>query len=147
MAKNVQLKQIMWGYILLCWMSVVFASDLSFAEGIESIPFKAFGYVAILSILGGMAATLPKIINPSIKIDNLYLEIIKDVVMSFVAGLILFFVAIWRVWPWSVTCLLIILGGAGNAKVLDIALNNGFFPRLAQIFGKMPDAAPPENKP
>lgn len=146
MAKNVQLKQVLWAYIIFCWASIVYASEPSFAEGIESIPFKAVGYVAVLSVLGGMAATLPKIINPAVQIRNLSLEIAKDVVCSFVAGLIVFFIAIWFTWPWSMTCLLILLGGAGNAKFLDMALNNGFFPRMAQVFGKMPDGTVPPPK-
>lgn len=145
-AKNVQLKRVIWAYLLFCWASIVYASELSFAEGVESIPFRAMGYVLVLSVLGGMAATLPKIINPVITIRSIPLEIVKDVVCSFVAGLIIFFAAIELTWSWSFTCLLILLGGAGGAKFIDLLLNNGFFPRVAQFFGKMPDPpAPPTH--
>lgn len=147
MAKSVQLKQVLWAYILFCWVSIVYASEMSFSEGIESIPFKAIGYVAVLSVLGGMASTLPKIINPAVTIQNLPLEILKDVVCSCFAGVVIFFIALWLSWAWSLTCLFILLGGAGNAKFIDMALNNGFFPRMAQVFGKMPDSTMPPKDP
>lgn len=144
MAKSaIELRQVIWLYFLICWAPFSYATELSFAEGIETIPFKAIAYVFILSILGGMAATLPKMLNPAVIIKNLPLEVIKDAVCSFVAGLIVFLVAIWQQWPWSLTCLLVLLGGAGNAKFIDLVLNNGFFPRVAQVFGKMPDPVPP----
>jgi hypothetical protein len=126
---------------------VVYASELTFAEGIESLPFKAIGYVLVLSVLGGMAATLPKIINPAITIRSIPLEIVKDVVCSFVAGLIIFFAMIELKQTWSFTCLLILLGGAGGAKFIDLLLNNGFFPRVAQFFGKLPDPPMPMAPP
>lgn len=143
MAKNVQLKRALWAYLLCCWGSVVYASELSFAEGIESVPFKAIGYVLVLALLGGMAATLPKMLNPAVAIRSIPLEVVKDAVCSIVAGLIVFFTAIWQEWPWALTCLLILLGGAGNAKFIDLLLNNGFFPRIAHFFGKMPDPQAP----
>jgi hypothetical protein len=143
-AKNIQLKQVLWAYLLCCWASVVYASELSFAEGIESVPFKAIGYVLGLSVLGGMAGTLPKIVNPAITISNVWLEMLKDTISSIVAGLLIFFFATWQNWPWALQCLLILLGGAGNAKVVDLALNNGLLPRVAQAFGKVPGAPPQE---
>lgn len=144
MAKStIELSRIIWFYILFCWASFGYATELTFAEGIETIPFKAIVYVFGMSVLGGMAATLPKLVNAPNVIQNKTLEIIKDIVCSFVAGLILFLVAIWQEWPWSLTCLLVLLGGAGNAKFIDVVLNNGFFPRVAQFFGKMPDPVPP----
>lgn len=151
MAKNVmQLRQIIWLHLLLCWASVVLASEPSFVEGIETVPLKAFGYVFVLSVLGGMAATIPKILLPqSANIRSMWLEVIKDVVCSFVAGLLIFFFATWQKWPWALQCLLFLLGGAGNAKFIDIALNNGFFPRVAQALGKVPDpvVTPPPQEP
>lgn len=145
-AKNVQLKRVLWAYLLFCWASVVYASELTFAEGIDSIPLKAIGYVLVLSIVGGMGATLPKIVNPEIVIRNVPLEVVKDVVCSIVAGLIIFFTAIEMGWSWSLTCLLILLGGAGGAKFIDLLLNNGFFPRVAHFFGKVPiPAVPPQR--
>lgn len=146
MANSVQrLKACLWFYLSFGYGSVLYASELTFAEGIESLPFKAIGYVLVLSVLGGMAATLPKIINPAITIRSIPLEIIKDVVCSFVAGLIIFFAMIELKQTWSFTCLLILLGGAGGAKFIDLLLNNGFFPRVAQFFGKMPDPLPPQQ--
>jgi hypothetical protein len=129
--------------MMVAWATAAYAAELSFAEGIETVPFKAVVYVFFLSVLGGMAATLPKMLSPAIVIKNLPLEIIKDVVCSFVAGLILFLISIWQEWPWSLTCLLVLLGGAGNAKVIDLALNNGLFPKLGQAFGKGADPVPP----
>jgi hypothetical protein len=147
MAQKTQLNHVLWVYLLFCWAGIAYAADLSFAEGIESIPLKALGYVAVLSILGGMAATLPKIINPAVIIINVWGEIIKDVIFSLLAGIILFLVAVWWEWPWPQTCLAIILGGAGNAKFIDMVLNNGFFPRVAQALGKNTTAAPPASPP
>lgn len=136
MAQKTQLNHVLWVYLLFCWAGIAYAADLSFAEGIESVPLKALGYVAVLSILGGMAATLPKIINPAFIISNVWGEILKDTVFSLLAGIILFLVAVWWEWPWPQTCLAIILGGAGNAKFIDMVLNNGFFPRVAHMLGK-----------
>ena len=99
--KSMQLKRVLWAYLLCCWASVVYASELTFAEGIESIPLKAVGYVFGLAILGGMAGTLPKIVNPNIQIRNVWLEMLKDTVASIVAGLIVFFLMAWLLWPWS----------------------------------------------
>jgi len=135
-------------YLFVIWAPFAIASDLSFAEGIESIPLKAFGYVAVLSILGGMAATLPKVINPTIVINNLWGEILKDVLFSFLAGLIVFLIAIWWEWPWAQTCLAILLSGAGNAKFLDMVINKGFLPRVEQALGRNTAPAPtPSPKP
>lgn len=151
MAKDVQLKQVLWAYLLFCWASLAYASDMTFAEGIESLPVRALGYVMVLSVLGGLAATLPKIVNPDIQIRNVPLEVVKDVVCSIVAGLIIFFAAIELSWSWSLACLMILLGGAGGAKFIDLLLNNGFFPRVAQFFGKVPEPVrppaivPPQN--
>lgn len=142
MAKSVQLNRVLWAYILFCWAGITYASELSFAEGLESIPLKAFGYVAVLSILGGMAATLPKVINPSIIISNLWGEILKDVVFSLLAGIIVFFIAIWWEWPWPQTCLAVLLSGAGNAKFLDMVINKGFLPRVEQALGRNTTQAP-----
>lgn len=145
MAKNTQLKRVLWAYLLCCWASVVYASELSFAEGIESVPFKALGYVLGLSVLGGMAGTLPKIVNPAITINNVWLEMLKDTISSIAAGLLIFFFTIWREWPWSLQCLLILLGGAGGTKVLDLALNNGLLPGVAAwLSSKGPGVPPPQ---
>lgn len=141
--KNMQLKRVLWAYLLCCWASVVYASELTFAEGIDTIPFKALGYVFGLSILGGMAGTLPKIVNPNIQIRNVWLEMLKDTVASIVAGLILFFIGIWLNWAWSLQALLILLGGAGGAKVIDMALDKGLFPTVSHALGKVPGAPPP----
>lgn len=148
MAKSaIELSRIIWFYLLFLWASFGYATELSFAEGIETIPFKAIVYVFGMSVLGGMAATLPKLVNNPAQIQNKTLEVVKDVVCSFVAGLIVFLVAIWQEWTWSLTCLLVLLGGAGNAKFIDLVLNNGFFPRVAQAFGKVPDyGVPPAPK-
>jgi hypothetical protein len=139
--KNMQLKRVLWTYLLCCWASVVYASELTFAEGVDSIPFRALGYVIGLAILGGMASTLPKIVNPTIQIRNVWLEMLKDTVASVVAGLVLFFLATWLQWPWPLQCLVILLGGAGNAKVIDMALNKGLMPGLSNALGKVPGAA------
>lgn len=140
MAKSaIEIRRAIWFYVLFFWAYFAYAAELTFAEGIETVPFKAIVYVFVMSVLGGMAATLPKLVNAPNAIRNKPLEILKDVVCSFVAGLIVFLVAIWQGWPWSLTCLLVILGGAGNAKFIDLVLNNGFFPRVAQAFGKSPE--------
>ena len=146
MAKNIQLKQVLWTYLFCCWASLAYAAEMTFAEGVDSVPFKAFGYVIGLAVLGGMAGTLPKIVNPAIQIQNVWLEMLKDTISAIAAGLLIFFFTIWREWPWSLQCLLILLGGAGGTKVLDLALNNGLLPRVAEAFGKTPGAPPQPDR-
>lgn len=144
MAKYIQVKQVVWAYLFCCWASIAYAAEMSFAEGVDSVPFKAFGYVIGLAVLGGMAGTLPKIVNPAIQIVNVWLEMLKDIISAIVAGLLIFFFTVWREWAWPLQCLLILLGGAGGTKVVDIALNNGLLPRVAEAFGKVPPVTPKE---
>lgn len=141
-ARNVQLRQVLWVYLLFCWGSVAYATEITFADGINSLTMNVVGHVLVLSILGGMAGTLPKIVNPAVQIRSIPLEILKDTICSLVAGLIFFFVAVELRLSWAWTCLLLLLGGAGGAKVIDLVLNNGLFPRIAQFFGKLPDPGP-----
>lgn len=142
MARNVQLKRALWAYLLCCWASVAYATEITFADGINSLTINVIGHVLVLSILGGMAGTLPKIVNPAVTIKSIPLEVFKDTVCSLVAGLIVFFAAVEFKLSWAWTCLGLLLGGAGGAKFIDVVLNNGFFPRVAQFFGKIPDPAP-----
>lgn len=146
-ARNVQLKQVLWAYLLCCWASVAYATEITFADGINSLTLNVVGHVLVLSLLGGMASTLPKIVNPAVSIKSIPLEVFKDTVCSLVAGLIIFFIAVELQWSWAWTCLALILAGAGNAKFIDLVLNNGFFPRVAHFFGKMPDPSPPMPAP
>lgn len=141
-ATNKQLKRVLWAYLLFCWASVVYAAEVSFADGISSLTLNVVGHVFVLSILGGMAGTLPKIVNPQVQLRSIPLEVFKDTICSIVAGLIVFFAAVEMRFSWAWTCLLLLLGGAGGAKFIDLVLNNGFFPRVAQFFGKMPDPPP-----
>ena len=143
MAKSVQLKRVLAVYLLCCWCAVVYASELTFAQGIDSVPFKAIGFIFILSVFGGMAGTLPKLVNPDIKVRNVWLEMAKDIVASIVAGFFIFFITTWQEWSWALQCGLILIGGVGGTKVLDYALAKRLFPVLDRLFGENPAAVVP----
>lgn len=143
MAKSLQLKFALLVHLFITWTAFAYASDpKDFVAGIESIPLDAFKYVAGVSFAAGSAATLIKVARPDIVIRNLVLEVIKDLVSSVVAGMLVFFFTSWMglsMWP---QLGLILMAGFGGTRVLDMALAEGFFPWLSKAMGRLatPDA-------
>lgn len=143
MAKLVQLKIAILLHLLVTWSAVAYAADTtSFVSGIESIPLQALGYVAGIAFASGSAATLIKVARPDIIVRNLFLEVVKDLVSSVVAGMLVFFFTSWMgttIWP---QLGLILLAGFGGTRVLDVALADGFFPWLSKAMGHTLESMP-----
>lgn len=148
MAKFVQLKIAIVIHLLITWSAVAYAADAnSFVLGIEAIPLEAFGYVAGIAFASGSAATLIKVARPDIIVRNLFLEVVKDLVASVVAGMLVFFFTSWMgtsIWP---QLGLILLAGFGGTRVLDVAIADGLFPWLSKVMGRTIDTIPAPRAP
>lgn len=132
MAKSdLQLKHAALAYLAVFWCSFVYAADNPLVDGLEAIPAKALIYVLVLSIVGGAAGTLNKLSRADIMIRNLPLEIAKDVFMSLLAGMLMFFFTSWApsitFWPQAI---LITFSGYGGSKIIDMMFTEGAFPAI-----------------
>lgn len=145
MAKSLQLKLAFWIYLSAFWCAAAYAAETDLAKGIESIPFAAIKYVLIFSLIGGAAGTLNKISNPDIIIKRVWLEVLKDMVCALAAGMVIFFLVSWTPISFWLQAAFITLGGVGGSKVLDQGLDNGLFPWIGRLFGKVP-AGPPAKE-
>ena len=152
MANNVQLRLAIWTY-LLSSCCVTYAAELSLSDGLDTLTVKLISVSLGFAVLGGMASTIPKIIDPKVVVENKAAVMFKDIVWSFFAGLLVLFFCIWREVPWPLTYFLILVGGAGNAKIVDLAVNNklaetmyGIIERFINAFSAAKDstkASPP----
>lgn len=138
MGKSIQLKLAALVHLFTTGIVIAYASEAKdFVEGIEAIPIEAFKYVAGVAFAFGSAATLIKVARRDIIIKNLPLEILKDLVCSVAAGMLVFAFTSWiglSMWPQFG---LIMLAGFGGTQVLDVALSKGFFPWLNQVLGRL----------
>jgi hypothetical protein len=98
-----------------------YAVEVPFSDGVSRIPLKALGYVALLSMLGGLASTLQKISNPKSKFKNLLLEVVKDLVVSLVAGVVAFALAEQAGMSAMLEAAIITLSGWAGSNYLDKA--------------------------
>lgn len=154
MAKSAQLRLAAWFYILFSWSAVVYAAENDkFLAGMQSIPLESFKYIIIIVALSGAASTLTKLTKrdaPYIK--NLSLEIVKDVVTSFAAGVLAFFFAGWvdssiYAFPFWLHAIVIFLAGWGGGGFLEATFEEGFIPAcrslMNRLLGRINAAAPP----
>lgn len=144
MGNSIQLKLSALVHLLIIGTVCAYAADAKeFVEGFESIPFAAFKYVAGVAFAAGSAATLIKVARPDVIVKNLPVEILKDLVCSVVAGLLIFCFTSWiglTMWP---QLGLILMAGFGGTQVLDVALAKGFFPWLSNVLGRFSTPQPP----
>jgi hypothetical protein len=136
-AKSLQLKIAFWAYLLVFWCAAAYAAETDLAKGLESIPFAAIKYVLIFSFIGGAAGTLNKIANPDIAVKRVWLEMLKDLASSLVAGLIIFFFASWTSISFWLQAAFITLGGFGGSRVVDRMVDGGLFTWIDRISGKV----------
>lgn len=141
MAKSTQLKWVGWFYILFSWSTVVYAAQNDkFLTGMQSIPLESFKYVIIIVGLSGAAATLTKLTKENApRIRSLPLEIAKDVVTSFAAGVLAFLVAGWvdssiYAFPFWLHAIFIFLAGWGGGNFLETAFNEGMTQGVVPMF-------------
>lgn len=111
-------------YILfaVAWLatSQLYAQEVSnFGGNLESIPIKSLVYVGVLAFLGGLASTLQKFSNPNIQVYKVWVEIMKDLVISIVAGILAFFLAEQAKSPVMLEASLITVSGWAGSKYLD----------------------------
>ena len=146
MAKSVQLKWAFFFYLFAFWCAAAYAAETDLAKGIESIPFAAIKYVIIFSLIGGAAGTLNKISNPDIIIKRVWLEVLKDMVCALAAGMVIFFLVSWTPISFWLQAAFITLGGVSGSKVLDQGVDQGLFPWIGRVFGKVSPATPPTKE-
>lgn len=131
----------------IVWSSVAFAAETDLAKGIESIPFQSIKYVLIFSAIGGAAGTLNKIANPNNNVRSVWLEVLKDMVCSLAAGMLVFFFVSSTPLSFWLQAAFITLAGVGGSRVLDQGLDNGLFPWLGRFFGRAPPPRPEDPLP
>lgn len=140
MAKSsAQLKAGIWIYILLTWSVACFAAETrTLAQGLSTIPIQDIGIVIVLAVVGGATGTLVKLTKRDVVIVNMVLEVAKDTMASIVVGLLAYFSTNWwegiNLWAQAV---LILLGGYGGSKVLDVILDEGGIPWLRLVFARL----------
>lgn len=143
MAKSLQLKTAIWAWLLVFWCSVAYAAETDLAKGLESIPFGAIKYVLIFSFIGGAVGTLNKITNPAVNVKRVWLEVLKDMLSSLLAGMLVFFFTSWSPISFWIQAALITLAGVGGSRVTDRMIEGGFFAWIDRVFGKVnKDPAP-----
>lgn len=147
MAKsNLQLKHAALVYLALFWCTFVYAAENPLVAGLESIPAKALIYVLILSMVGGAAGTLNKLSRSDVVIHSLSIEISKDVFMSVLAGILMFFFTSWApmisFWPQAI---LITFAGYGGSKVIDAMFTNGAFPAINSFVQRVFNITPKDG--
>lgn len=156
MAASLQLKIAIWFYILTSWTVVVYAAEQDkFSTGIEAIPFESFKYVLIIVAISGTAATLTKLtkthdpnLPPPPPIKNLPLEIVKDAVTSFAAGVFAFLVTSW--WEgvdFWMQAIIIFIAGYGGSRALESVFNEGFMPWMRGVFDRILNRHPTSATP
>lgn len=143
MAKSLQLKYVLWAYILMSWSVVVYAAERDkFVTGMEAIPYEAFKYVLILVAFAGTAATLAKLTKKDAPpIRNLPLEIAKDTVGSFAAGVFAFLATSWvdaeiyKISFWF-QALVIFFSGYGGSQFLASVFSDDFRPAVSNFIAR-----------
>jgi hypothetical protein len=120
--------------LFIVWSTTtqLYAQQVTFGNELESIPLKCLVYIAFLAFLGGIASTLQKFANPDIVVSRPFIEILKDTVISIVAGALAFFTAEQANTPVMVEAAMITAAGWAGSTVLDRAsssLLDKVFPR------------------
>lgn len=140
MAKSsAQLRAGIWIYILLTWSVACYAAETrALAQGLSSIPIQDIGIVLVLSIVGGVTGTLIKVAKRDVVVVNMTLEVVKDIMAAIVVGLLAYFATNW--WQENINpagqAAVILLGGYGGSKVLDLILDEGGIPWLRHFFAR-----------
>jgi hypothetical protein len=125
MPDSKQLLKFCWLLLALSFSMSAAAAQSTFVTDLSVIPLGAVLVAVGISITGGAGATLAKISSTKVKIDNLWVVVLSDMVLSLVAGLAAFFAcAAWEIAPFK-AALAILIAGYGNARVLERILSAG----------------------
>ena len=136
MAKSTQLKYAIWLYLFLNWFAVAYATETGLPPGIESIPLSGIGRVLWLAMTGGAGCTLVKLTKGPVL--RLPVEIIKDLVCSIIAGLLVYFFSNWyKNVDLYLQAGLILLAGYGGSRMIDVSLEDGLIPGMKALFQRV----------
>lgn len=125
MLDSKQLVKFCWMVLALCFSMSATAAQSTFATDLSIIPLGAVLVAIGIAVTGGAGATLAKISSTKVKIENLWIVVLSDMVLSLVAGLAAFFAcAAWEITPFK-AALAILISGYGNARVLERILSAG----------------------
>lgn len=140
MRDSLQLKQLLWAWLASFWTASAWAAQTTFAGDLATIPPAAVAVSALLAFIGGAAFTAQKMADPATVVKSVALEIIKDILVSIVAGLLTFFTCSWLGWPPMLQAACITLAGYGGSRVLERYLIAGMS-RIDRLGGK-PEGTP-----
>lgn len=140
MRDYLQLKKLATIWLMTFWSASAWAATTTFATDLASISATAVAVAVALALVGGATATLSKIANPETVINNLWLEVSRDIMSSVVAGLITYFVCAWQAFPALLQAGIITIAGYGGSRVLERYLSAGMN-RIDRLGGK-PEGTP-----
>ncbi len=140
MRDGLQLKRMIWAWMATMWTASAAAAQATFVTDLATIPIAAVAVAAVISLIGGAAATLAKIASPDVAIKNLTVVVLADVMSSLVAGEGIFFLCAWREFDPLLAAACIFVAGFGGSRVIDRLLGVG----MSQIdrLGGKPQGTP-----
>lgn len=161
MAKSIQLKfavALCWVFALVSSITVYAAETVKPVGGLSAIPLDDINRCLLIIFFGGLLATLMKMTaaNPPY-IRSLTLEIFKDSVGSFVAGLIGYLVVNWIDQEYTKIHILlqpciIFFCAFGGSRLIEPVYNEGvtgfltmFRAFLSRLIGRQNPPAPPAS--
>jgi hypothetical protein len=116
-----------WALLLaLTWSAAAYAAasiNVVIGRDLANIPMLAYGITIILSSIGGAASTLQKLSRQP-DLTRWKLEVVKDLVSSIVAGLLVFFLCESFDWDSAREAFAITIAGYGNSKLIDLMFRN-----------------------
>lgn len=140
MRDSLQLRNLMWGWLISFWSVAAWAAQVSFTADLALIPPAAIAVSVLLSIIGGAAFSASKLADPETVVKSVSLEIVKDILASIVAGLLTFFICSWLNFAAVLQAACITIAGYGGSRVLERYLNSALL-RIDRLGGK-PEGTP-----
>lgn len=125
MRDSLKLKNICWAWIATLWTASAAAAQATFVTDLSKIPLAAVAIAVLIALIGGAAATLAKVANPSLEIKNMGLVVASDILSSLVVGLVTFFLCAWQELNPLLAAGCIFVAGYGGSRVLDRYLAAG----------------------
>lgn len=121
-----RMKTLFLGWLGVFWSVAAWGASITFAGDLATIPPAALALSALLSFIGGAAYSAQKMADPATVVKSVGLEIFKDTLLSFLAGLITFFVVAWAGVHPLMQAAAITISGYGGSRVLEAYLDKFF---------------------
>jgi hypothetical protein len=134
MPASLQLKRLCFIWLTLFWSGLAYAAQATFVHDLSDIPPVAVAISCLLSIIGGAAFTAQKIADPGTLVTRPVVTIVRDVLNSIVAGLLVFFLGSYFNWSSVVQAGLITLAGYGGSRLLEPVLS-ALIARISKFVG------------